>query len=111
VFPELTAVVHGRRETQIRRTWREVYARSRQLAHALARTGIGRGDSCRGMFAEQPEMVEAHYGIPMARCRIECAETPRLDATSIAFMLEQAKRRPIIVDREFARRCARRSSS
>ena len=45
VFPELTAVVHGLGRHEIRRTWRDVYGRSRQLAHALARKGIGRGDT------------------------------------------------------------------
>jgi fatty-acyl-CoA synthase len=101
VFPELTAVVHGRGATQVRRTWREVYARSRQLAHALARAGIGRGDTVAVMLPNTPEMVEAHYGIPMAGAILNALNT-RLDATSIAFMLEHGEAKTIIVDREFA---------
>src|SRR5512139_2046219 len=101
VFPELTAVVHGRGATQIRRTWREVYARSRQLAHALARSGIGRGDTIAVMLPNTPEMVEAHYGIPMAGAVLNALNT-RLDAGSIAFMLNHGEAKAIIVDREFA---------
>ncbi len=101
VFPELTAVVHGHGATQVRRTWREVYVRSRQLAHALARTGIGRGDTVAVMLPNTPEMVEAHYGVPMAGAVLNALNT-RLDATSIAFMLEHGEAKALIVDREFA---------
>ena len=101
VFPGLTAVVHGSGAKQIRRTWREVYARSRRLAHALARLGIGRGDTVAVMLPNTPEMVEAHYGIPMAGAVLNALNT-RLDAGSIAFMLNHGEAKAIIVDREFA---------
>ena len=101
VFPDLTAVVHGRGATQIRRTWREVYARSRRLAHALTRLGIGRGDTVAVMLPNTPEMVEAHYGIPMAGAVLNALNT-RLDAGSIAFMLNHGEAKALIVDREFA---------
>ncbi|HQR69577.1 MAG TPA: acyl-CoA synthetase [Burkholderiaceae bacterium] len=101
VFPELTAIVHGQGRNEVRRTWREVYARSRQLAHALAQIGIGRGDTVAVMLPNTPEMVEAHYGIPMAGAVLNALNT-RLDAASIAFMLEHGEARAIIVDREFA---------
>ena len=69
VFPDLPAVVHGSGRGVVRYTWREVYARSRRLAHALQKRGIGRGDTVAVMLPNTPEMVEAHYGVPMrARC-------------------------------------------
>jgi fatty-acyl-CoA synthase len=101
VFPDLTAVIHGSGARTVRRTWREVYARSRQLAHALARAGIGRGDTVAVMLPNTPEMVEAHYGIPMAGAVLNALNT-RLDAASIAFMLEHGEAKVLIVDREFA---------
>ena len=101
VFPNLTAVVHGSGAKLVRRTWREVYARSRRLAHALARLGIGRGDTVAVMLPNTPEMVEAHYGIPMAGAVLNALNT-RLDAGSIAFMLNHGEAKAIIVDREFA---------
>jgi fatty-acyl-CoA synthase len=101
VFPDLTAIVHGSGARQIRRTWREVYARSRRLADALARLGIGRGDTVAVMLPNTPEMVEAHYGIPMAGAVLNALNT-RLDAGSIAFMLNHGEAKALLVDREFA---------
>src|SRR5512137_536415 len=97
VFPRLPAVVHG----TIRRDWAEVYARCRRLAHALARRGLGRGDTVAVMLPNTPEMVEAHFGIPMAGCVLNAINT-RLDAEAIAFMLEHGEAKLFIVDREFS---------
>jgi fatty-acyl-CoA synthase len=101
VFPDLTAVVHGSGPGALRRSWREVGARSRRLAHALARRGIGRGDTVAVMLPNTPAMVEAHYGIPMAGAVLNALNT-RLDAASIRFMLEHGEARVVLVDREFA---------
>jgi fatty-acyl-CoA synthase len=101
VYPRLTAVVHGSGARAIRRTWGETYARSRQLAHALAQRGLGRGDTVAVMLANTPEMVEAHYGVPMAGCVLNAINT-RLDAASVAFMLEHGEAKLLIVDREFS---------
>jgi fatty-acyl-CoA synthase len=101
VFPDLTAVIHGSGPRLLRRSWREVYARSRQLAHALSRAGIGRGDTVAVMLPNTPEMVEAHYGIPMAGAVLNALNT-RLDPASIAFMLDHGEAKAVIVDREFA---------
>ena len=97
VFPRLPAVVHG----PIRRDWDEVYARCRRLAHALARRGLGRGDTVAAMLPNTPAMVEAHFGIPMAGCVLNAINT-RLDAEAVAFMLEHGEARLFLVDREFS---------
>jgi fatty-acyl-CoA synthase len=97
VFPRLPAVVHG----PLRRDWAEVYGRCRRLAHALARRGLGRGDTVAAMLPNTPEMVEAHFGVPMAGCVLNAINT-RLDAGTIAFMLEHGEARLLLVDREFA---------
>ncbi|MFN9479879.1 MAG: acyl-CoA synthetase [Betaproteobacteria bacterium] len=96
VFPTLPAVIHG----ELHRSWGEVYARCRQLADALARRGLGRGDTVAVMLPNTPEMIEAHFGIPMAGCVLNAINT-RLDAASIAFMLEHGEAKLFIVDREF----------
>ncbi|MBM3565859.1 MAG: AMP-binding protein, partial [Alphaproteobacteria bacterium] len=41
VYPDHVSVIHGRR----RYTWRETYARCRRLASALAKRGVGYGDT------------------------------------------------------------------
>ncbi len=97
VYPNRLAVVHGHR----RYTWPETYARCRRLASALARRGIGRGDTVAVMLANTPEMYEVHFGVPMAGAVLNTLNT-RLDAESIAFMLEFATARALIVDSEFA---------
>jgi len=97
VYPQRTAVVHG----PLRRTWAELYARCRQLASALQARGIGKGDTVAVMLPNTPPMVEAHFGIPMAGAVLNALNT-RLDAETIAFMLDHGEARAVIVDPEFA---------
>ncbi|MFX0541165.1 acyl-CoA synthetase [Roseovarius sp. S4756] len=96
VFPDHTAMVHG----PLRRSYAEFYARSRQLASALAAEGIGRGDTVSAMLANTPAMLECHYGVPMCGGVLHSINT-RLDAAIIAFQLDHAMARVVIVDREF----------
>ena len=97
VYPQHLAVVHG----NLRRSWGELYTRCRRLASALAGHGIGRGDTVAVMLPNTPSMVEAHFGVPMAGAVLNAMNT-RLDAQSIAFMLDHGEARCVIVDPEFA---------
>ncbi|MEQ8251132.1 MAG: acyl-CoA synthetase [Oceanibaculum nanhaiense] len=97
VYPERIGVVHG----GLKRTWREVYRRSRRLASALAQHGIGKGDTVAVMAPNVPEMIECHFGIPMAGAVLNALNT-RLDAATIAFTLEHGEAKVLITDREFA---------
>ena len=96
-YPRHLAVVHGGR----RYTWAETYARSRRLASALAKKGIGVGDTVALMAANTPEMVEAHFGVPMAGGVLNTLNT-RLDAEAIGFMLTHGEARVLITDTEFS---------
>ncbi|WP_029030383.1 acyl-CoA synthetase [Salinarimonas rosea] len=98
VFPERTAIVHG----ALRRTYAEFYARARRLASALAKHGIGRGDTVAAMLANTPAMLEAHYGVPMAGGVLNTLNT-RLDAGIIAFSLKHGEAKVLVTDREFSR--------
>ncbi len=97
VFPDHTAIVHG----ALRRSYAEFYARSRQLASVLAGRGMGRGDTVSAMLANTPAMLECHYGVPMCGAVLHSINT-RLDAAIIAFQLDHAMAKIVIVDREFA---------
>jgi fatty-acyl-CoA synthase len=97
VYPQRLAVVHG----ALRRTWSEVYTRCRQLASALARHGVGKGDTVAVMLPNTPPMVEAHFGIPMAGAVLNALNT-RLDPAAVAFMLDHGEAKVVIVDPEFA---------
>ena len=97
VYPEATAIVHGR----LRRSYGEFYARSVKLASALAKRGIGKNDTVSALLPNVPAMLEAHHGVPMAGAVLNAINT-RLDAASVAFMLDHAGAKALIVDREFA---------
>jgi fatty-acyl-CoA synthase len=96
VFPGHIAIVHG----PLRRSYADFYRRSRQLASALAQNGIGRGDTVSALLANTPAMLECHYGVPMCGGVLHSINT-RLDASIIAFQLDHAMSRIVIVDREF----------
>jgi fatty-acyl-CoA synthase len=98
VFPAHTAIIHG----PLRRTYAEFYARSRRLASALAKRGIKRGDSVSAMLANTPAMLECHYGVPMTQGVLNTLNT-RLDAPIIAFSLDHAEAKVVIIDREFSK--------
>src|SRR4030095_145222 len=97
VYPDRIAVVHGAR----RSTWAETYARSRRLASALARRGIGKGDTVAVMLPNIPAMYEAHFGVPMCGAVLNALNT-RLDPAAIAFMLKHGEAKVLITDREFS---------
>jgi len=96
VFPEHTAIIHG----AIRRNYDEFYRRSRQLASALSNKGVGRGDTVSVMLANTPAMLESHYGVPMSGAVLHSLNT-RLDSAVIAYQLDHADTKVLIVDREF----------
>jgi len=97
IYPRRLAVVHG----GLRRTWAQLYARSRQLASALSRHGIGKGDTVAVMLPNTPPMVESHFGVPMAGAMLNALNT-RLDPAAVAFMLDHGEAKAVIVDPEFA---------
>src|SRR5918999_4569891 len=97
VYPNHKSVIHG---AQVY-TWKETYARCRRLASALAKRGIGVGDTVAAMLPNIPAMVEAHFGVPMCGAVLNTLNT-RLDAEAIAFMLEHGEAKLLISDREFS---------
>ncbi len=97
IFPDRPSVVHGRR----RFTWSETRQRCHRLADALARRGIGKGDTVAVMAANTPEMLECHFGVPMTGAVLNTMNV-RLDAPAIAFMLEHGEAKAVLVDREFS---------
>jgi fatty-acyl-CoA synthase len=98
VFPDHTAIIHGK----LRRSYRDFYARSRRLASALAKRGIGRGDTVSALLANTPACLECHYGVPMVNGVLNTLNT-RLDAAILAFSLDHAQAKVVITDREFSK--------
>jgi fatty-acyl-CoA synthase len=96
-YPRRVAVIHGERQL----AWAEVYARCRRLASALQRRGIGAGDTVATVLPNGPAMYEAHFGVPMAGAVLNTINT-RLDAATIAFILQHAEVKVLLTDREFS---------
>jgi len=97
VYPHRLAIIHGAR----RQTWAQTYARCRELASALKQWGIRRGDTVAVMLPNIPEMLEAHFGVPMTGAVLNALNT-RLEPDAIAFMLAHGEAKVLITDREFA---------
>ncbi|WP_288903051.1 acyl-CoA synthetase [uncultured Sneathiella sp.] len=97
VYPEKTAIIHG----DLSYSYREFYARSRQLASALTKRGLGEGDTVSMMAPNIPSVLEAHYGVPMTGAVLNTLNT-RLDAQSLAFILDHAECKLLLTDREYS---------
>ena len=96
VYPDRLAVVHGER----RFSWAQTRERCGRLASALTARGVGRGDTVSVVAANTPEMIEAHFGVPMTGAVLNTINA-RLDAATIALILDHAEARVLITDREF----------
>ena len=97
VYPDRTSLVHGNR----RYTWAETRARCRRLAASLAARGIGRGDTVSVMAPNVPAAYEAAFAVPMLGAVVNTINT-RLDAGTVAFILEHGEAKAIVTDRELS---------
>ncbi|MAE16639.1 MAG: acyl-CoA synthetase [Deltaproteobacteria bacterium] len=91
------AVVHGDQCF----TYPELFERSRRLASALAGLGIGYGDTVSAMLPNVPPLLEAHFGIPALGAVLNALNI-RLDASTIAHILDHGGAKVLITDTEFA---------
>jgi fatty-acyl-CoA synthase len=96
-WPKRIAIRHG----AISRGWAETHARCRKLASALAAAGIKRGDTVALMAPNIPAAYEAAFGVPMAGAVLN-AMNIRLDAATLAFMLDHGETKLLLTDTEFA---------
>ena len=97
-FPDRPAYQYGGGVTV---NYLEMYDRTRQLASALSQLGIGYGSTVSVMLNNTPQMLESHYGVPMTGGVLHAINT-RLDAPTIAYMLEHSEASVVMVDTEFS---------
>jgi fatty-acyl-CoA synthase len=97
VFPNRTSVIHGDQ----RFTWSQTRDRCHRLASALAKHGIGKGDTVTVMAPNVPPSFEATFGVPMTGAVLNALNI-RLDASTIAFILNHGEAKALITDTEFA---------
>ena len=97
VFPDHTAVIHD----SMRRNWLETYKRCIKLASSLSNLGIGKGDTVAMMLPNVPAALEAHFGVPMCGAVLNALNI-RLDAKTIAFILDHGESKVLLTDKEFS---------
>ena len=101
VYPNHVAVIDG----EVKKTWGEIYQRCRRLASALAQNGIGKKDGVPDTVSviapNSLAAYEGHFAVPMAGAVLNTINT-RLDADTVAFILDHGEAKVLLVDAEFA---------
>tara|TARA_B100001989_G_scaffold150221_1_gene107027 strand:- start:5509 stop:7152 length:1644 start_codon:yes stop_codon:yes gene_type:complete len=97
VYPNRTSIVHGKKQF----TWSETYKRSKQLASALSKRGIGKGDTVAVLCFNTPEIYETHFGVPMIGAVLNTINI-RLDVDTISYILEHGEAKALITDNELS---------
>ena len=97
IYPNYESVVYGNRSY----TWLQTYNRCTKFASALTKQGIGLGSTVSIIAANTPELLEAHYSIPMTGGVVNTINT-RLDAETIAYILDHSDAKILITDTQFS---------
>ncbi|WP_108660892.1 AMP-binding protein [Acuticoccus kandeliae] len=95
VYPDRPAWKHGDRSM----SWGDFDRRVRRLAAGLVARGIGAGDVVAILAPNIPAFLEANYAVPMAGAILLPLNT-RLDAGTLAYSLQHAEARMVLVDSE-----------
>jgi fatty-acyl-CoA synthase len=91
-------VVYRRPDGKVHRTTMgDCTRRARRLASALAELGIGEGDRVGTLMWNQPEHLEAYYGVPSMGAVVHTLN-PRLHPDELGFIASDAEDRAIIID-------------
>lgn len=96
LFPDHEAVVY--RGT--RRSYREYHERCTRLASALAGLGVESGDVVATLLPNLPAHAEAHFGVPACGAVLNTINT-RLEAGTIAYILDHGGAKVLLVDPQF----------
>ncbi|NYD52172.1 fatty-acyl-CoA synthase [Actinomadura luteofluorescens] len=93
VFPGKTAYVHGDR----RATYAEFAAETTRLANALRASGIEPGDRVAYLAPNIPELLVAHFAVPLAGAVLVAINT-RLAPDEIRYILDHSGAKALVVD-------------
>ena len=102
VYPEYTSVVYG----SLQYTWQQTNDRCTRLGAALNKIGITRNQTVAIMAPNIPAMYEAHFGVPLCGAVLNSINT-RLDAATVAFILQHSEAKVLIADTEYSETVAK----
>ncbi|XP_048229482.1 butanoate--CoA ligase AAE1-like [Ricinus communis] len=98
VYRDKTSIVYG---ASVRFSWKETYERCVKVASALVQyLGLSSGDIVATLAPNVPALYELHFSVPMAGAVLSTLNT-RLDATTLALVLQQLKPKLIFVDYQY----------
>ncbi len=95
VFPDKTAIVHGTR----RLTYREFAAEATRVAQALRASGIEPGDRVAYLAPNVPELLIAHFAVPLAGAVLVAINT-RLSAEEVRYVCDHSGAKILVADSE-----------
>ena len=109
VFPDRTAIVYDDWKSRLGSsgspaytlTWAQTATRVTRLASALSNLGVGREDTVAILSPNTPAFVEAHHGVNAAGGVVNPLNT-RLDASTLAYILEHSECKVLLADTAFA---------
>ena len=96
-FPDVEVVSRRPDRSVARSTYAEVRRRAHQLAGALARLGVGRGDRVATLGWNHARHLEAYFGVPLMGAVLHTLN-PRLSAADLAYIVNHAGDSVLLVD-------------
>jgi fatty-acyl-CoA synthase len=93
VWPDKVAVIYGRR----RLTYREFAAEVARVAGALRASGVEPGDRVAYLMPNLPEMLVAHFAVPLAGGILVAINT-RLTAEEVSYILRHSGAKILVTD-------------
>ena len=95
VFPDKVAIVHGARRT----SYRHFASEATRLAHALRASGIDPGDRVAYLCPNIPELLIAHFAVPLAGAVLVAINT-RLAPEEVRYICDHSGAKLLVVDSE-----------
>lgn len=95
IYPDRAAVIYN----DLSLNWEQIRHRCRAVAASLRDLGVGKNDTVSVLAHNTPEMFECHFAVPMTGGVLNTINT-RLDAATIAYIIDHAETKVFIVDRE-----------
>ena len=96
VFPKRTAWIYGKRKAN----YQEFYYKCKKLATAIRKLKVKKNDVVSVMLPNVPEMIEAHFGIPMSGAILNSLNI-RLEKRTIEFILKHSKSKVFIFHEDY----------
>jgi fatty-acyl-CoA synthase len=96
VWPDKAAVIYGSRQL----SYAQLARSANRVARALRSSGIATGDRVAYVMPNVPEMLVAHFAVPLAGAVLVAINT-RLSSSEIAYILQHSGAKILVTDSAF----------